>query len=506
MFCFESSQSSTITRMLTRNLFRSLWVGCLFLGLSCAVPNRALAQSADFPFALPEEVKNQPVRLMLQLDKARPIQPDFFGFNTQLVSPAYKYSTPALAETARELVPGHLRFPSNRAANFYSWKNDRPVVPDIPAYDNFTLAVEIRTLSKVMAEQNARADWPGFAEFTKTLGATPVIVVGLQGNTPEEAIEWVKDVQARGLPLPRVELGTQAYLRGLTVPQQETARGYLDLARPMAKALKDAFPEIKVAVNGGPDSGSNRAWNNVISQESFYDAVSQQFYIGGFVADDVVDIGPKQALTAEAQVDKFLESQIKLFPGKKIWLTEWSLNAPTRSKYPHNGMSAIMIASAAARMLERSDIVELATYQQFAARQGLIDITPKGNRVVYGDSLTFRLLGRLSTGATRQIPVSVTPGATEALPIQPVIAAAAATETEVRILVVNRLPIPRRVAIEGLGDSPSIAANCLPLISLMRSSTPTSENNLFLKRTGSGSVEVPGYSVSLFEISIKSSQ
>jgi hypothetical protein len=215
-----------------------------------------------------------------------------------------------------------------------------------------------------------------------------------------------------------------------------------------------------------------------------------------------LDMGGLDADTADKFVDELAEKHTKLFPNKKAWVVEWAPNGPTRQRFPHNGASGLMMANVAARMIERSDVFELASYTPLTTRPGLFDITPRGNRVIFGDYLTARLIGRVGIGADHQVPVTTTPAATEALPIQPVLAAATRKGDQLRLLVINRLPIPQTVTIAGAGENPAIAATTLRLISLLRSTTPADESTAYVSRSGQGSVEVPGLSVSVFEISL----
>lgn len=462
----------------------------------------AAGQSADFPFPIPEDAKSRPVVVTVHLDQARPIRPDFFGYNTQLLAASYKYDSPLLAEIARDLGAGNFRFPPNRAANFYNPSIDRAVVPDVPSYDAIAVFAELRQLAAIMEQRGLTFDFPGFATLAKTVGATPLLVVGLNGSTPEQAVAWITDAKARGLPTPLVELGYQAFVRGTTTPDSETVQDYITLAKAMASAIKAAHPDVRIGVNFAPRMISHPRWNPVLAQEDFFDATTHHLLIGGYTTEEVVDIGLKEMLTAERFVDELADRQAKLFPDKKAWVVEWAPNGPTRQRFPHNGASGLMMANVAARMIERSDVFEIAAYTPLTTRPGLFDITARGKRVIFGDYLTARLIGRVGIGADHQVPVTTTPTATEALPIQPVLAAATRKGDQLRLLVINRLPIPQTVTIAGAGENPAIAATTLRLISLLRSSTPTDESTAYLSRSGQGSVEVPGLSVSVFEISI----
>jgi hypothetical protein len=478
------------------------FVNSLVLVATAVFASAAAGQSTDFPFPIPEEAKSRPVVVTVHLDQARPIRPDFFGYNTQLLAAAYKYDSPMLVEIVRDLGAGNLRFSPSRASNFYNPAVDRAVVPDVPSYDAIATYSELRRLAAIMEEKGFTFDFPGFAMLAKATGATPILIVGLNGATPEQAVAWITDAKARGLPTPLVELGYQAFVRGTTTPDSETVQDYIALAKAMTSAIKAAHPDVRIAVNFAPRMLSHPRWNPVLAQEDFFDATTHHLLIGGYTTEEIVDIGLKEILSAEQYVDELADRHTKLFPDKKAWVVEWAPNAPTRQRFPHNGASGLMMANVAARMIERSDFIEVAAYTPLTTRPGLFDITTRGKRVIFGDYLTARLIGRVGIGADHQIPVTTTPTATEALPIQPVLAAATRKGDQLRLLVINRLPIPQTVTIAGAGENPAIAATTLRLINLLRSSTPTDESTAYVNRSGQGSVEVPGLSVSVFEISI----
>lgn len=483
-------------KLLTLSFRHFLLTGCAVLGI------RAAAQAPDFPFPIPEDAKSRPVVLTVHLDQARPIRPDFFGYNSQILAAAYKFDSPVLAEIARDLGAGNLRFLPNRAANFYNPPLDRAVVPDVPSYDGQKVFAELRQLAALMQEKGLTFDFPGFATLAKATGATPILVVGLNGSSPDEAVAWITDAKARGLPTPLVELGYQAYVRGTTTPDTETVQDYITRAKAVASAIKAAHPDVRIAVNFAPRMTGNTRWNPVLAQEDFFDATTHHLLIGGFTSEEVVDIGLKEMLTAEQYVDDLAERQSKLFPNKKAWVVEWAPNAPTRQRFPHNGASGLMLANVAAQMINRADVFEIAAYTPLTTRPGLFEITPKGRRVIFGDYLTARLIGRVAIGASQQIPITAAPAASETLPIQPVIAAATRKDGQLRILVVNRMPIPQSITLAGVGDSPAIAVTSLGLIGMLRSSTPADEGSAYISRTGQGTVEVPGFSVNVFQISI----
>jgi hypothetical protein len=132
-----------------------------------------------------------------------------------------------------------LRFPGGALAEQYNWKNRQN--------DDW---------AEPLTNTLAMTDYDEFIALTKSIGATPNIVVNVHGGYVSNnkqlfvnlAADWVRDAKAKGYNIPYWEIGNEVYHPGTRYSL--TAAEYADSVIAYSKAMKAVNPAIKIGAVG----------------------------------------------------------------------------------------------------------------------------------------------------------------------------------------------------------------------------------------------------------------
>ncbi len=422
------------------------------------------------------------------LGNAEPLSSMPYSFNTTLLTAiafyGFNHDGPQMEQAVRTLRPSGLRFPGGTLANNYRWTEDS--FSD-PTNDKTVWAGEqIRLFRKI----GRRYDLPGFARLCKRFNVAPIWVLNIYEETPESVVGLLKHLDALGIKLHAIEMGNEPYWDGRSFNH---VQNYINYCRPLAAALKQYQPEIKIGACFAPlgiDANYEGIWNTPLAQEKWFDAIVFHDYYGGqgFALEKGSKVPSAALLKPEAMIDAPVAAFAKLLPGKPIWFTEWNIGVEGLDQWKNTGAEIQFIAVTLARMIEHRDVIALACYHDiYDDRFGAFYFDAKAGEVKTNASWQlFRLFGTAFAGATHLRPVSFEgqdlPGfATEG-------------EDGARLFVVNRGSTAQSIALSSdfRGDISQQIIHCSPEVALPMS-TPLIQPG----EIEGGIATLPPYSVSL---------
>ena len=330
-------------------------------------------------------------------DKARPLSPEFFGFNVNATrGPAL--SDPRLLAVLKDLRPSLLRYPGGQVSNYWEWRRGWFV-------DDREALLDARQGYRIIPVLPAKLE--NLKQATEVAGARPVWSLNMLTSGLEEQLEMLRSARVLGLDVKYVELGNEFYLASpsLYVKKFPTAKDYaLESSRWIA-ALKKEFPGVRVAVVGGSyrppgrrsedETRRRNSWSSeVIRNVQGADALTIHIYVGsalavqedagagadpeaggrGMTGSDAQRRAQAAALQAPGGVSRFLsgpfrimrterEHNLKQLPAEmKCWVTEYNLFdrvGAVHTTWAHGLHSALMTC-----LLLDEPQVELACFHQ----------------------------------------------------------------------------------------------------------------------------------------------
>jgi hypothetical protein len=326
--------------------------------------------------------------------RQRTLPQGIFGFNAP-VPYAIPHEDPRMVEVAREIAPGHLRFPGGSVANFFEWRSGQLEVPQVEGESMY------RTFMRNAAARSRQVHPTGchaesFTRLARSVGAELLWVANLESSPPEEQAAWAADMRARGVLPRRIELGNEFYLALLDdaaslarFPDWETTAGlmreYVDAMRP---SLDDANV---IAVQGAASrwrsdrdigaTGPHRrswGWDDAMEPADWFDAVTVHPYpeidhvcgpgTAATLPGSMATTLPMLLAKVDAGTQRVLDDTAGRMPGKEVWVTEWGageIASVVRGGRPvFNGMWLQVVARHALAML-RHPAVTVMSYHAF---------------------------------------------------------------------------------------------------------------------------------------------
>jgi len=282
-----------------------------------------------------------------------------------------------LVEALRELHPSFLRFPGGCVAegsyyhrNFYNWKDTVGPVEQrkenfntwgygqsfgLGYYEYFCLAEEIGALPLPVVHA-------GMLCQARDVRENPLEGEALTAYTQDvlDLIEFARggtDTVWGGL---RAEMGHPEPfdLRYLAIGNENWGAVYFNHYETIAKAVKEAYPDITTIVSAGPVADNADAWRVI------------------------------RARFADSMVDEHYYMDCAWFPEHtwryntypretKVFLGEYAAHAPAVSgKRPNNLYSALCEAAYLTGVERNSDVVAMCCYAPLFARDGMQQWTP----------------------------------------------------------------------------------------------------------------------------------
>ena len=314
--------------------------------------------------------------LMVSVGEARALKPDHFGFNNDQTIRGVERDDEAYNEAMKSLSPGTLRFPGGTSANYWDWERADFVCGKGETYQ----IVDKESRPCVLPNGYQSLNPPAHTlEALKTelgrTGADAVFVLNMltrrAGQTESNlssALRMLKEAERLGIEVKYIELGNEFYLtKGnrdassdyeVAFPDVEA---YIQEARTWLAALREDFPEAKIAAVGAdkrPNQEERRnTWNRAAAEAlaGQVDALTIHTYSGGR--------GDLSSLLASPQrrTDNLKKNEFNELPEDlPLWITEYNLF--DRETSSHGTWSHGLFAATQTLSLLQENRVELSHF------------------------------------------------------------------------------------------------------------------------------------------------
>ncbi|WP_136078198.1 hypothetical protein [Pontiella desulfatans] len=326
----------------------ALWIVSCILLFSLAP--RAFS-AISYPYALPNQLN---ATLKVDTGSKTHFNNLLLGLNTNFPENQYGsdgYNDPDGQDLITTWNPPALRFPHGVWANFYDWEVDGRRIYD--GYDGTYVGA-------VTNVPHLRYGFPGFNTLHNNLNFDVLFTWNVNYDSPAKGVARLQDRVAKGFDVKYIELGNEHFWKDQCSEAVDTAPEYIAVAQAHSAALKAEDPSIQISVPvSWRTTGYHATYNNALMADmSYYDAVSLHKYLrtDGNSATEV-----KEALKSRYTMIETGEYIRSLFPGKPIWLSEWSVKVDADG---NNAVSVLGMTEVYLGMLNRPDLFETADYFQ----------------------------------------------------------------------------------------------------------------------------------------------
>ncbi len=320
---------------------------CLSLGIFLVCPAwRAVA--VEYPYT---NIGPQTASLRINTSNPTPFNNKLLGLNTNF--PENQYGSDGYNDADGQALitawtPPSLRFPHGVWSNVYDWEVDGRRI-----YDDYDTSYR----GAVECCPNLRYGYDGFKTLHDNLGFDVLHTWNINYDSPAKGVARLQDRRADGFDVSRIELGNETFWLDQRSNAVATPELYVGVAQAHSAALKAEDPSIQISVpvtwrTGGTVHGP---WNAALAaDQSYYDAVTLHKYIrpGESTA------GLQEVLDARTQMIETAEGIRAQFPGKPIWLSEWSVDAGD------NAISVLGMSDTYLGIIDRPDLFESSEYFQ----------------------------------------------------------------------------------------------------------------------------------------------
>ncbi len=364
-----------------------------------------------------------------------------FGFNTNLMAATafhgINYSDRRFSTAVSELKPNVLRFPGGTIANNYRWRQDSF---DLPAGDKTGWAAKRVSQFRKSGRKYDRA---GFISLCQQFDIEPIWVLNVYDESPQSVLELLAELKKAGVKLHAIELANEPYWDPRSF---NNVWKYIEVARPVAQAIRRAEPEIQIGACFGPlgkKFGYESKWNQVLAKQKWYDAVVYHEYFGG--QGIAVEKGEKLPVEQLVNPSEFISTPAeyfaKLLPGNPVWMTEWNIGREGLNEWKNTGAELQFLASTYCDLVEHRDVFQLACLHQIYEQGfGTFHWNPNKKEIVKLPSYQLHLLlAKATDGATHVRRIRNLPDSTQGF--------AAANDDETRLFLVNSTNKAQRLSL-----------------------------------------------------------
>ncbi|TWU28661.1 hypothetical protein [Bythopirellula polymerisocia] len=345
-----------------------------------------LAQ-VPYPFDLPTNNFSATLNIDTK-QKTVPVHHMLFGLNCNWPEGLYGktgYNHPSAQKLIRQLEPSSLRFPHGVWSNFYDWESDgRRITDDYKTpYD-----------SAVKGHPDLKYGFDGFNALHQELSFDVVFTWNVNYDSPEKGVRRLIDRRDKNFDVKWIELGNEPFWKTQRSEAISDVDKYIVVAKQHTEVLKKADPDILVSVPVHWRQAITNPWNLEIKKHRFYDAVTLHKHIRNKENRD----GAAKTLAAGREMVETGEALRKVFPGRPIWVTEWSVGCG------ENAISILGMADVYLGMVERPDLFTIADYFQINASHALINYDKKTQthtRTSYGAA--YEIIRDIFEGSERLV-------------------------------------------------------------------------------------------------------
>lgn len=313
-----------------------------------------------------------------------------WGYNCSSLFSITTGTDTALQNSIVHLAPGILRFPGGTLANFthptglgYGMRASDLVPVEGTDVHNTVLGMYEGEQASVGAGQITRNYLQDVIDLATTTNQPVMFVANLFSGTVQEMMTSLNTLANAGVQLAGVELGNESHLRAYE-SRFGTHDNYLAVAAPYAQAISNAYPNLKIGLNGYPPgvlkdlgpAGTQRAhdWNVAASNATFGDAVVIHCYsrpsdcTQPSVLPNFNCGADFSRIYAREKMDQALDELTSVGP-RDIWITEWNIDGD----YSHYGNSlsqALFYADMAFTMAEHPRVTVSAVHNLLSMDAG----------------------------------------------------------------------------------------------------------------------------------------
>jgi hypothetical protein len=172
-----------------------------------------------------------------------PVNPNVFGVNIGFAFARELDKDSGFVQLLRAMHPVSLRFPGGTVANWYH--------PDLPVY-GYKAKELLPSLGGLYALQTKRSEniLYNFIRLCKEVNTSAVFCANLLTGTTEEVLFVIDELKKNNIPILGVELGNEYCLMSYR-KQFPDAQTYIDRISTTALAIRNKYPDLKIAVIGG---------------------------------------------------------------------------------------------------------------------------------------------------------------------------------------------------------------------------------------------------------------
>ena len=211
----------------------------------------------------------------------------------------------------------------------------------------------------------------------------------------------IETILAAGVEVVGIELGNEIYLKDFQCLKYDSPAIYIDTAKMYTANLRKDFPNIKIGIVAAPSEviGINpkrlkyyQSWNDAIKKETFYDGYVVHHYMkdkscdckNGFSTSDSVKMKMEchqSSLNKELEMwfgNTGINAYKSMFPGKKMWLTEWNSTNVFRC-FGNTQASNLFYTAYQNELVKYGNEIEFATFHNWLGNgEHFPIIRPKG--------------------------------------------------------------------------------------------------------------------------------
>jgi len=315
--------------------------------------------------------------------KIRTFNPNYmYGVNIAAwYDPKWMTDPSGLEKT--KAVSSYFRIPGGAYGNYFNWRTGAVMAKD-----------------GVSVQWTPDFNWPKMAEFLQSVpNSEALLIANIMTGTPQDALDWIADIKAKGIQLKYVELGNEPdYEAGLQFQGQDkywtVIDNYCQHYLEFAKAIKAKYPDLKL-MGPTPAQVENRERKE---GEPWLAAADSPWWVEKFLEEcgpyvDVVSVHSYPYWSNDSDgnllsktdhwaewIPKIRESIKKNIPGRadkiEIAVTEWNSGdeTPATARLVNGIFCADYLAQMMLLGVNQSDIWDLYTQKPgLGGGHGLMD-------------------------------------------------------------------------------------------------------------------------------------
>ena len=253
-------------------------------------------------------------------------------------------------------------------------------------------------------------------QFCKMTKSRILFTCNILDASYDENKKVVSRLMDEGISIAGIEIGNEMYLPKFKCLKYGNVQQYIDTARWYTENLKRDFPGIKIAVIAAPPLDKAipadildyyREWNDALKKETFFDRYTVHHYIKDKTCSCKNDWKNSNVINSafecyntllknnlEYWFQEGIQSYLSMFPGKKMWLTEWNSHISLHC-YGNTQADNLYFARYQNELgTKYSDNVEFATFHNWLGRGKHFPVlAPKGRTFEKrSSSLVFSML------------------------------------------------------------------------------------------------------------------